>query len=117
MREVGDWMRLNGESVYGAGAADINMPKPEFGRFTQKENKLYVHVTDPPIGQIIVTGVRDRIGFVRVISDRSEAFTSISKFGRDSGKDVFINVAKPVHHTFHLPSAIDTVFEIELKSN
>ena len=44
LKEVGEWMRLNGEAIYGCGIADI--PKPEWGRLTQKGNNLYLYVQD-----------------------------------------------------------------------
>ncbi len=34
LAEVGAWMQQNGESLYGCGLADL--PKPEWGRYTQK---------------------------------------------------------------------------------
>ncbi|MDX2023886.1 MAG: alpha-L-fucosidase [Deltaproteobacteria bacterium] len=113
LNEVGRWLQVNGESVYGAGAAAL--PKPEYGRFTQKGKSLYVHVTDPPISYILLPGVRNRIVNARLVSDRAEAYLGTNKFGQDSGQDVFMNVAKPVHHTFAMPDPIDTVFEVQLK--
>lgn len=32
--EVGEWMRLNGDSIYGCGKSLL--PKPEWGRYTQR---------------------------------------------------------------------------------
>lgn len=113
LREIGEWMRENGESIYGAGASKL--PKPEYGRFTQKGNLLYVHVTDPPIGQIVLPGLRNKIAFARLVSDRAEAFMATDHWGQDSGNDVYINVAKPATRLFSLPNPTDTVFEVELK--
>ena len=42
--EVGEWMRLNGESIYGCGIMDY--PKPEWGRITKGEKAVYLHVID-----------------------------------------------------------------------
>ena len=39
LESVGEWMQANGESIYGCGSAGID--KPEWGRWTRKENRLY----------------------------------------------------------------------------
>lgn len=53
LKEVGQWMRLNGESVYGTTANPF--PYLPWGRCTQKGNKLYLHVFEwPEDGKISV---------------------------------------------------------------
>lgn len=114
LTEVGRWMKLNGESIYGAGPASL--PKPDYGRFTQKGNSLYVHVTDPQISYVLLPGLRNKVVSARLLADRAEAYLATDKFGHDaSGQDLFMNVAKPVHHTYVMPDPTDTVFEVELK--
>lgn len=44
LEEVGDWMSLNGESIYGCGI--MNYPKPEWGRLTKKDGQVFLHVID-----------------------------------------------------------------------
>ncbi len=44
LTEVGEWMRLNGESIYGCGIMDY--PKPEWGRITKGKGAVYLHVID-----------------------------------------------------------------------
>ena len=44
LKEVGEWMRLNSESVYGCGI--MNYPKPEWGRITKGNGCVYLHVID-----------------------------------------------------------------------
>ena len=41
-REIGDWMKVYGETVYGTRGGII--PQREWGVTTQKDNKLYVHI-------------------------------------------------------------------------
>ncbi len=48
LKEIGTWMKVNGESIYGTQASPYD--KPEWGRYTRKEGKLYVHVFDWPEG-------------------------------------------------------------------
>jgi alpha-L-fucosidase len=45
LRGIGDWMAVNGESVYGTKAA---LFLPEWGRVTRKNGALYLHVFDWP---------------------------------------------------------------------
>ncbi len=46
LKAMGDWMDVNSESIYGANASPFK--KPSWGRFTQKENKIYAHIFDWP---------------------------------------------------------------------
>ena len=47
LREIGRWMKVNGESIHGASACPF--PKvPAWGRITSKPGKLYLHVFDWP---------------------------------------------------------------------
>jgi hypothetical protein len=53
LREVGKWMKTNGESVYGTTASPFHYLS--WGRCTQKGNKLYLHVFNwPENGQLPV---------------------------------------------------------------
>jgi alpha-L-fucosidase len=53
LAEVGKWMKVNGESVYGTTASPCgDLP---FGRVTAKPGKLYIHVFDwPQNGKVLV---------------------------------------------------------------
>ena len=47
LREIGAWMKVNGESIYGAAACPF-ATAPAWGRVTRKPGKLYLHVFDWP---------------------------------------------------------------------
>ncbi|MBO4935556.1 MAG: alpha-L-fucosidase [Alistipes sp.] len=44
LKEMGEWLRANGETVYGTTAGDI--PAQEWGVTTRKGNRLFVHIFD-----------------------------------------------------------------------
>ena len=43
LQEIGEWMKTNGESIYGT-TANTAGENPEWGVITAKENRLYLHV-------------------------------------------------------------------------
>ena len=67
---VGEWLHLNGDSIYSCGIAD--KAKPEWGRYTQKGNKLYAHVFDRGIGPIYFEGLKGNIHKARLLRDGTE---------------------------------------------
>ena len=113
LEEVGRWMDRNGRSVYGAGASLL--PKPEWGRFTQRGSTLYAHWLHPRVGPINVGGVGDRVESARLLYDGSEAKTARSWWGNQAKGNFFVNVGEPAYQTFRLPDPLDTVFELVLK--
>ncbi|KRG15453.1 alpha-L-fucosidase [Virgibacillus soli] len=110
LAEVGKWMDRNGESIYGCKAADL--PKPEWGRYTQKGNTLYAHVYDRGIGPIYFAGLKDRIKKARLLADGSElhVFTPwMAADYSDAESGAFITLSGA-----RLPDEKDTVIELEL---
>ena len=48
LKEIGVWMKKNGESIYGNTICE--RPKPEWGRYTQKGDVIYAHVFEEALG-------------------------------------------------------------------
>lgn len=62
LAEIGEWMEVNGESIYGTGASPFR--RPWWGRCTRKEledgnTRLYLQVFDWPEDQILEVPVRN----------------------------------------------------------
>jgi alpha-L-fucosidase len=61
LKEVGAWMKVNGETIYGTGKSPLKA-QPAWGRVTQKDNTLYLHVFNwPADGKIFVPGLKNKI--------------------------------------------------------
>ncbi len=57
LKEVGQWIDRNGESIYGTSASPFT-EQPAWGRVTEKGNRTYLHVFDwPADGTLSVKGL------------------------------------------------------------
>ena len=110
LRQIGDWMERNGESVYGCGPSGLE--KPEYGRITRKGDTLYFHVFDNTIGPLPLFGVeKERIAAIRRLADGSEVPISNSWVHSDYPDLAFADLGPdPV-----LPDPVDTVLEVRLR--
>jgi alpha-L-fucosidase len=71
LREMGDWMRVNGEAVYGTSASPYGLPA--WGRYTAKPStgRVYVHVFEwPKDRRLVLTGMRERPTAIYLLADR-----------------------------------------------
>lgn len=67
-RGVGDWLKMNGEAIYGAERTDL--PVQHWGVATRKGDLLYLHVFDwPADGQLIVGGLQSEVERAWLIAD------------------------------------------------
>ncbi len=109
LREIGKWMRVNGESVYGCGIAPVG--KPEYGRVTAREGCLYYHVTEAQIGGIPLPGIRrEEIASVSLLCGRPVTISD-SWITANYPHLVYADLGEdPV-----LPDAADTVIKVVLK--
>lgn len=109
LKEVGKWMEKNKESIYGCGMSD--MPRPDFGRITQKGNKLYYHIFDNTIGPIPLIGIEKKdVKKIRLISAGAEVPVADNWVSNNYPDITFADLGpNPV-----LPDPIDTVLEVEL---
>ncbi|MEK3883497.1 alpha-L-fucosidase [Paenibacillus sp. PL2-23] len=112
LAEVGEWMRDNGDSIYGCKAAPL--PKPEWGRYTWNGATLYAHVHEPSVGPIPLVGLNGRIKSARLLADGSELMTSRPWNATEYTSDAFVNFASPEHNSYPLPDPRATVIQLEL---
>lgn len=106
LSEVGDWMKENGTSLYGCGKSDL--PKPEWGRYTQNGKKLYAHIFEKGIGPVNFRNLGDKITSVKLVSDSSEIEITKPWNADEFKADAFIELPK-------LPDELDTAVELKLK--
>jgi alpha-L-fucosidase len=70
LREVGRWLKVNGEAVYGAQPSPLRSP-PDWGVITAKPGRLYLHVFDWPHKEIVLYGLRSKALKARLLADQT----------------------------------------------
>jgi alpha-L-fucosidase len=80
LKDMGDWMKTNGESIYGTQASPFQ--KVEWGRCTQKirgmETILYLHIFDwPKDGKIVIPGLKNKIVRAYALNDTEKKKLSV----------------------------------------
>lgn len=107
LAEVGAWIDANGKSVYGCGPSQL--PKPEWGRYTQNGKWLYAHIFERGIGPIGFRGLQGKIKRARLLADGTEIKVETPWMAWEYPEDAFITFSGA-----SLPDDIDTVVELEL---
>lgn len=114
LQQVGAWMKKNAESIYQAGISAL--PKPDWGRYTQKGNTIYAHVYETPLGALPLYGIGpERLERVTYLSDGSEVNRG-EAWNTALYQDVaFVSFGEDPVFTYPLPDEMDTVLKIILK--
>ena len=108
LKEVGAWMKVNGEAIYASKASPL-LPF-DWGRCTQKTTKtgtlLYISVFDwPKDGKLVVRGLKNKVVAANLLADGTNFKAE------QIGDEVTINVSNnPI-------DKIATVIKIEVKGN
>lgn len=103
---VGDWLKIYGEAIYGNEKTDI--PVPQWGVTTQKNDIIYAHVYDwPKNGKLVVGGLTSGIANVWIVSDKQK---TPLMFSHINDKDLEITLP------FIAPDTTNTVIALQVKS-
>jgi alpha-L-fucosidase len=70
LQALGDWMRLHGRAIYGATQSAFT-PPPDC-RFTQRGDRLYLHLFAWPFKHIFLDGLAGRVTYAQLLNDASE---------------------------------------------
>ncbi len=107
LKEIGEWMRVNGDSIYGCGKSGIN--KPEWGRYTQNGKMVYAHIYDRRVGAFRLEGLEGKIKKARILEDGAELKLIRPWNGEDYPEDAYVEL-----DIAGLYDERDTVLELEL---
>ena len=107
LREVGRWMKVNGEAIYGTQASPFK--ELEWGRCTQKSidhgTRLYLHVFDYPAdGKLAVNGIFNEPIQSYFLSDPKQ-----TRLGVLRSEDALVVSLPP-----NMPDAINTVVVLDI---
>ncbi|HWR37443.1 MAG TPA: alpha-L-fucosidase [Clostridia bacterium] len=84
LKEIGSWMKVNGESIYGTAGSPFK--QLDWGRCTKKvsgdSTTLYLHVFDwPKDGKLLVPGLRNTIESATLLADGKRLQSAASDGG------------------------------------
>ncbi len=104
LRGIGDWLRVNGESIYGSQRSPLSAQT--WGVSTLKGNKLYLHVFDwPDDGQLVVGGLISDIERAWLLTDPENTLD----MQRKSAYDWAVTVPSEA------PDTVNSVIVIQVK--
>ena len=73
LHDIGEWMKLHSRSIYGATQSGFKAPQD--CRFTQNENRLFLHIFSWPFKIIHLDNMADRVEYAQLLNDGSEIKT------------------------------------------
>lgn len=76
LAEIGEWMRVHNRTIYGATASDHEAPVD--CRYTQRGDRLYLHIFNWPMRHVHLEGMAGKIAYAQLLHDGSEVFVKDS---------------------------------------
>jgi len=78
---MGDWMKYNSRSVYGCTQApdEFKVPANSLLTYNPVTKRLYIHLLDWPMDQIVLKGYEGKVKYARMLHDASEVKISNKK--------------------------------------
>lgn len=67
---IGEWMRVHSRSIYGAGSSAYTPPTDT--RYTQRGNRLYLHLFAWPFEYVHLPALAGKVEFAQLLNDGSE---------------------------------------------
>ncbi|WP_439593787.1 alpha-L-fucosidase [Microbacterium sp.] len=113
---MGKWMRLHSRAIYGAGASELT-PPPD-SRYTQRGDRLYLHIFEWPLGRIHLPDLAGKVEHAQFLHDGSEVVidlvktTSLAHMDDASRDPGVLTLLLPIHR----PDVEVPVVEIFLRS-
>jgi alpha-L-fucosidase len=77
---IGDWMHRHGRAIRGAGPSDFT-PPPDC-RYTQRGDRLYLHLFAWPFETVHLPGLAGRVEYAQLLHDGSEVAMEIHDASR-----------------------------------
>jgi alpha-L-fucosidase len=102
LAEVGKWLNVNGESIYGATGSPLRY-EPHFGLITTKPGKLYLHLFDWPQKELIVNGFSNKV-------QKASLLAGNQKLSFTQAKDGSVTIQLPAA----APDKIDSVVVLDI---
>jgi alpha-L-fucosidase len=87
LRQIGSWMRVNGESIHGTSASPFPYELPG-GRITQKPGRLYLHLFDWPRGELSLHGLESRVRGAYLLADPRRRLSVSQRRDEEAGISV-----------------------------
>lgn len=101
LKQMGDWMKVNGETVYGTDGGPLSAR--EWGVATQKGNKIWLHILNWHDESLTVPKLGKKVVSAKLFSDKSKLKFIENEFG--------VSVMVPKDRM----NEIDTIIELEVK--
>ncbi|EKP7340246.1 alpha-L-fucosidase [Listeria monocytogenes] len=103
LAEVGDWLSRYGEAIYGATGSQYTPPIN--GCYTQKGNKLFLHIFSWPYRTLLLPALGGKVSFARLLNDGSEIrFSDTKNLGGE--REATTNLYKEIMEV-HVKEALD----------
>ncbi len=81
LKSIGSWMQGNSSSIYGCTQAppEFKIPEQSLLTYNAKTRRLYLHLLDWPMGQIVLEGFADKVKYAQLLHDASEVRMSVRR--------------------------------------
>jgi alpha-L-fucosidase len=95
LAEIGKWMKVNGQSIYGTTAGPL-AKAPAWGRVTQKRDMLYLHVFDwPTDGKLVVPPLKAKKVTAAYLLSDPDCSPLVATINKEGGIDVTLRGPAP----------------------